>query len=186
MKSLEESPEISSIIWWIYSNAKRNLWRVGSWYDLEDLINDGLLIALKCRQKLGTEVDDKHYNSYVRKAFHNHLGELIRRKRGVNEVSFLDVVGRSDCDLTEQESEELILPPQPCSQEIVAALCQMPESLKRVIDLMVSEEGRKKLDEPMRQRVDGEETMTDRLYRLAGWRRDLDFEEELTEYLLCG
>jgi len=176
-----KAPEIGlgdhSIAFWIYRHSTNNLWRVAGWYDLEDLVNDGMVIALKCRERLGRDVDVKLYNSYVRRAFHNHIGELIRKKRSLDEVCFLDLAD-SDQSVSGR--------PEPQSQEMVTLLRQMPEGLKRVLYVMLSKEGQRKLDEPMRQRVDGCETMADRLFRLAGWRRDLDFEEEFTEYLLHG
>lgn len=162
---------INGIIGWICNHSMRNLWRVAHWYELEDLINDGLMIALKCREKLGVGVDDKLYHAYVRRAFHNHIGDLIRRKRGVDEVGLLDLVA----DPNDQDQCDAILPPTIPCQEVVVALRQLPSDFSRVLDLMWS-------DEPMRRR----ETMADRLYRLAGWRRDLDFAEEFAEYLLHG
>ena len=73
---------------WLLSAAKRNFWRVASWYDLDDLIQDAYLCFYTCRGRYGTltkkdqpsDEDKRRFMAIVKVAFKNHITLLARKK----------------------------------------------------------------------------------------------------------
>src|SRR5215467_7284560 len=43
----------SPVVGWIFNYAAQNHWRVSGFYDIDDLCQDGLLIAVICRNRYG-------------------------------------------------------------------------------------------------------------------------------------
>jgi DNA-directed RNA polymerase specialized sigma24 family protein len=176
-------PAINSVIEWIHEHSRKNLWRVGNWYDYEDLVYDGLMKALECRAKLGDDVDPDYFVGYVKRAFRNHIGGLIRSKRAAEEVLVDDISPQYEGESGSFDPFILEYP----SQEVTTAMAHMPDSLRRVVELFFTEEGRRVLRSPFRQRLNApDETEGERLNRLANWPKELDFYDELRNYLFVG
>ena len=168
-------PELNdSIIGWIYNEAYSNLWRVGKWYDFEDLVQDGLTIALLCRQRY-PDVEPAHFTSLVKTSFHNHVVNLTRR---IPETP----IGDLDVRETKRLDELPTLP----EQEFACTLNELPEPIKAVLRLFLSEESLRRLRLPLRETLTDSETPAKRLKRLAGWPEEKDFESELEKLLFPG
>lgn len=89
---------------WIVNTAREKLWRVPSWYSLEDLISDGLLCFTKCRARYidGNVIsarrvfsmspgqsEKRHFMRLVQSTFLNHISTLAAR--GTSEILVDDV-----------------------------------------------------------------------------------------------
>lgn len=166
----------NSIIGWIYNESRRNLWKVAGWYDFEDLVQDGLILALKCRERY-PDVEPARFTALVKTSFHNHIVNLTRRP---NEFYFDELESHSDSVLV---AKQQIYKPE---QEFACTLNELPEPIKAVLRLFLSEDNLRRLRLPMRETLTGSETPAKRLKRLAGWSEEKDFENELEKLLLTG
>lgn len=62
---------------WIYKTACKNLWRVSTFYELDDLIQDGFMCFALCREKYSQRVENsKHFMSLLQTVFRNHITDL--------------------------------------------------------------------------------------------------------------
>lgn len=187
---MSNNPDIGlpkAVVGWIYNHARKNYWRVAAWYEVDDLIQDGLMIAYKCRERYGLEIDPPHFMQLVKVSFHNHIGDLLRRMRAVDDgIKFGDLVRNRNRSGDDPESEQdvcdrLIEPQQP-DIDYKLLISEMPEYLRKVIDCYLSSP--EKLRRSLRVRLNGpDETWQERLAKLTGFPIEKDFETELRAYL---
>lgn len=71
---------------WITTTAKRNHWRVASWYDLEDLIQDGYVCYAKCNQRYGHVRDQAHFMALVKTTYIHHITDLANNRTNTPEA----------------------------------------------------------------------------------------------------
>lgn len=173
---------------WIISHSRKNFWRVAGFYDLDDLIQDGLMIACKCRQKYGTNLDPPHFMQLVKVSFYNHIGGVLRQKRGVYEHSknIPDLAyANNEAGLTDIDILDRILPGVKPIAETVVYLGEMPENIRKALSFFCSEDGIKELFRSRVRLDDGsrsDDTFMSRLRRLAGLPENCDLEAELMAY----
>jgi len=158
------------IIAWIYKESFNNLWRVGAWYDFEDLVQDGLIIALNCHQRY-PDAELPQFIALVKISFRNHIVNLTRKPTEIYRE-----------DYQEELPKRVSLP----EQEIACVFNELPESIKAVLRLFLSEESLRRLRQPLRETLTDSETPAKRLKRLAGWPEDKDFASELQKLLFPG
>jgi DNA-directed RNA polymerase specialized sigma24 family protein len=175
-------PELNdAVIGWIYNESYRNLWKV-QWCDFDDLVQDGLVIALKCRERY-PDVEPAHFTALVKTSFRNHIVDLQRKTNRdeirVAELSEIEFVSE------EQAFDQLVEPEYP-DQEFARTLSELPEPIKAVLRLFLSEESLRKLRLPLRETLTDRETPARRLKRLAGWPEEKDFASELEKRLING
>ena len=179
------TPELNnSIIGWIYNTSYRNLWKVSKWYDFEDLVQDGLMIALKCRARYGSDITPAHFTALVQTSFRNHIIDLQRTNCSVFEYHVVDLEGKSFT--SEADAFDILRQPEYADQEIACTLSELPESIKAVLRLFLSSDSLRKLRLPMRETLTDSETPAKRLKRLANWPEEKDFESELEKLLFSG
>lgn len=214
MSDLQTLP--AQVVRWIRSHSAKNYWRVTGWYELDDLIQDGLLKAYQCLEKYGAPggpdcpscgsanirlrvvrrkssetvvqvcrecgarfIDPPHFMALVQQSFHRQIAELLRRKRGVDDVTV------KTATIGEDESEVLSRLgslEQPL-QELAVLVAEMPDRLRRVVEFYLGDDPTR-LWRNLRVRLDGEdETLDSRLRRLTGFPEGANFEAELRTYL---
>jgi hypothetical protein len=82
---------------WIFNTARANYWRVASWYELEDLIQDGYLCFAKCRARFKTDRVDlpaeemRTFMGYLERAFLNHITDLANKRTSTPESPVADL-----------------------------------------------------------------------------------------------
>lgn len=181
-----------SVVGWIYNHSRKHYWRVAAWYELEDLIQDGLMIAFKCREYYGRpvepnanrvsrvrlgEVDTPHFMALVQSAFHNHIGNLIRKKRAVDDTATkLDDLSLADKVSLNKRTEEAMT-------EFYMLVSQMPDHLRRAVLLYFTDEGAAALRRLRVRLHHTDDTLTDRIRALVGFPEGSDFETELRAWL---
>lgn len=163
-----------SVVGWIKNHAIKNYWRVAAHYDLEDLIQDGLMCAYKCKARYGDELDPPHFMSLVKTSFHNHIGDLLRRRRGVDDSTKIADLAP---DATEESILDRLITADVSAAEVAAVVHDLPAAVRRVVELYMQHP--EQIRQKMRMRLSGKETMAERLFRLAGFPKDKDFETEL-------
>lgn len=83
-----------SVQGYIVKVARKNFWKVASWYEFDDLVQDGYLCYAKCRARFRgnvepTKEDRKTFMSYFQMAFSNHITDLQQDPRSrQQEVGF--------------------------------------------------------------------------------------------------
>jgi hypothetical protein len=167
-----------SVVGWVVNHATKNFWRVADWYELDDLIQDGLLVAYKCRERYGEpgkDLDPPHFMALVKTSFYRHIGDLLRVSRAEQAVT--DRIG----DVAGESSETIFLDreaqPAEGGQDFLALLTDMPESLRKAVTLFFSKKG-------PRVHLEGvDESEASWLKRLADFPLRHDFETELRAYL---
>jgi hypothetical protein len=206
------------VVGWIRGHSARNYWRVAGWYELDDLINDGLLKAYQCIATYGRPggpgcpacgsvesrthierrgktdvtcyicrscqtpyIDHPLFMSLVKTSFYTHIGELLRWKRGVDDITskINDLAGEVD----EQLYLAFITPAEPPQQDMIRLVAEMPDRLRKVVEFYLLDDP-KRLWRHLRTRLEGpDETLSERLRKLTGFPEDADFETELRTYL---
>lgn len=121
----------------IYNEARKNYWRVASWYDLEDLIQDGFMCYAKCYARYGSTVtDQKHFMALVQTTFSNHIMTLYNKHRHQTEHAISALLG-------EDGSEEAFLDrhstPEEGPENLGVLLRQAPAEIKQLIALLVGD-----------------------------------------------
>lgn len=172
------------VVGWVHNHAVKNYWRVAAHCEVDDLVQDGLLCACRCLAKYGTpgvDIDHPHFMALVKTAFYNHIGTLMRQYRGVDDATKLSDM-RTDADAS--AAADAITGGTETDFDLVRVVAEMPERLRRVVVLYLNAPER--LRRPMRARLSGDETMAERLRKLAGFPEDGDFEGELRSYLWCS
>jgi hypothetical protein len=121
---------------WIYKTAVKNYWRVASWYDLADLVQDGYLCYAKCRSKYFQNKDNltederrRWFMSLVQTTFINHITDLAWKRTRTLERSFakLDIDG--------------IDTPVEVGMDLMVALKQAPKEIKELLHILISDAG---------------------------------------------
>lgn len=121
-----------SVVGWIYNHASRNFWRVADWYELDDLIQDGLVGAYKCLEKYGEpgkDIDPPHFMALVKSTFYNHIGDLLRHSRREQECTrrLGDLAAKAAT--TDERALDALAEPVCPTQELIALAAGMPARL---------------------------------------------------------
>jgi hypothetical protein len=73
----------------VKNHLKKNFWRVSSYMDYEDLLQDSYVIFLKLRDRYTTVDDPRWFMSLFMRSFSNHVINLSK-KRTLNSLEVLD------------------------------------------------------------------------------------------------
>jgi hypothetical protein len=188
------------VVGWIVKHARTHYWRVAGWYELDDLIQDGLLCGYKCLAMYGVptpaepgeidrprlnEINERHFMSLVQTTFYNHMGQLIRNKRrgDDNTTKFIDLGNRSQQPRSEAQAMDRVGPSTSADQELLVWLSELPAYLQKALAVFTDENTAQEVRR-LRTRLRGrDQTLTEKLRQLVGFPADLDFETELRALL---
>jgi len=163
---------------WIVNHAKRNYWRVASWYDIEDLIQDGFVCYCKCLERYGHLLEQRHFMALVKITFINHIHDLSSQSSknpSVHTAPISDVM-RADCENVNEALDELAAPvPEEATFRVL--LGQLPRELKELVNTLLND-----VQLPEFERLP-RETTNEWLCRLAGLpSKRVDVETELKRH----
>jgi hypothetical protein len=167
------------IVGWIYNYSRQNYWRVAGWIEIDDLMQEGLLAAYRCRERYG-DVEPAHFMRLVQRTFMNRITDLVRVSLGFDDSTKL-------ADITPERSEtdtiDRLAEPVEALQEFAMLLAELPVHLRNAVELLINDPVQ--FRKALRIKFDGtgDNTMSKRLARLIGWPEHLDFETELRSYL---
>jgi hypothetical protein len=65
---------------WLAKTAKKNLWRVATWYGLDDLISDGLVCWQVVLRKYPKVRERRHLMALFQRTYINHLHALANKR----------------------------------------------------------------------------------------------------------
>lgn len=169
---------------WLRDFAKANYWRVASWYELEDLLQDGMVLWHQIRQRYRGR-QGKHLTNTFKLSFRNHVHDLATaRTKAVPQFLILDAHDTVEDDDHVTPLERLS-PREPESQTFAADLRSAPYRVQEALAVFASDVGRAALRRPYRLRGDGSrETLNERLCRIAGFDSNrVDLVGHLRAYL---
>jgi len=116
---------------YIVNFARKHFWRVSSWYEFDDLVQDGYLVYAKCRKGFtpGDAPETEHqrmFMAYFKGALQNHITDLQQDPRSQRiEVAVADLAEGTSLD-GEQDLEEAV------ATIIARAPSEIVDLLKRI------------------------------------------------------
>jgi len=143
---------------WMFNYARRNLWRVASYMDYDDLIQDGYYAWCEvCWRYPEAMKTPQHIMSLFKLCFANKITDLSRVKT--------KQVDDARSDLVEVlESPAMIIPD---FSSLHALIIKAPQTIKDVLTLMTDDKAREELIKPFQRYENGRrETLNDRLCSL--------------------
>lgn len=113
---------------YIINECRKQFWKVASWYEFEDLVQDAYLVYTKCLRRFRTKTDGRELPleelrsvmmGYFQRAFFNHMTDLQQHPRSrLKEMAFGDFsleqeealvsTMESDCDLSDADMVSLL------------------------------------------------------------------------------
>src|SRR5262249_22978151 len=75
-----------NITGWVFKYAKKNFWRVESYYELDDLVQDGFMIYCAVREHYSDITDKPHLMALFKRAFSNHIHDLSTKRTRKHEM----------------------------------------------------------------------------------------------------
>lgn len=121
----------SPVVGWVINYAKRNYKRVAGFYEIDDLCQDGLLIAILCRNRYGVpgvDITHPHFMSLVQSSFSRHIIDLTRKLAVRGDTLFIADMGGSEIAVREKHSVADI----PLG-ELARFMEEWPEYLRRTV-----------------------------------------------------
>jgi hypothetical protein len=125
----------SPVVGFIYNFSVTNYWRVSGFYDLDDLCQDGLMCAIKCRNRYGTpgvDIAGPHFMTLLKTAFNRHLIDLTRHWAQVGDLVYLADLGANEVAVREKYSL-----PEHSLGELARYVEELPDYLHRVIQCLL-------------------------------------------------
>lgn len=175
---------------WLETVARQQRWKVASWHELDDLIQDGIWLFYRVVRKYPfrehvtpngnvrlVPLERRHIMGLFQRAFLNHITNLANKRTRGNEAP-VDVRGDDDAGDTLERLVQDFAGYQP---PLEAASVGAPHNVKRVIDLLI--EKPEVLSRPYRCRIDGRETKNDRVCRALRLNPNIDRITPTRDYL---
>lgn len=140
---------------WMYKYAKKNYWRIASWYEFEDLVSDGYFCYYYVIRKYPTAVDRPHIMRLFQLTFRSQIEDLANGRTKQVDDAASDVIERISIEDVEAAT-------------LASLIAKAPPQIKSVLELFTTPWGLEQLRSPY-EAVDGhKETFNERLCRLTG------------------
>jgi len=131
---------------WLFTTARRNLWRVPQWYSVDDLVQDGYASFYKCAKHYGRlarkrkpkKDDRRNFMALVKRTFENHIHDLSTKstiQRVEKPVSQLHRPEISADDWLERHASVV----EESMADITIVLQQAPREIKQAIAILVGD-----------------------------------------------
>ena len=137
---------------WLLSAAQQNLWRIASWYDFDDLVQDGMLLYYHVCERYPEATDPRHIMRLFQRTFLNHCHNLSRKQRVKMEVVDTDFV-QHHCTAHDHFADLLLW------------LAEAPDEVRRLLQALIRDGW--KMDGPYAP-SGRRETTNERLCALVG------------------
>lgn len=125
-----------SLIGWIVNTARANYWRVSSWYDLEDLIQDGMECYARCKDRYQYVANQSHFMSLVKKTYINHIHNLAIKKSRELDIPVSNFVLNEIYTL---QALDEIAGPQPETSTFRVLVGKLPQELKQLLMILIED-----------------------------------------------
>ena len=166
---------------WLFKTAQKNYWRIQSWYELDDLIQDGYMTwcmvadryADSVRERCKGQPEDKRDEvmgevmmALFIRCYTNHIHDLASKRSRITETALSELV--HDNQSHEQFLDQVFGSDASTSDE--AELINLaPDGVRQVLQTYNDHPDSPKINAQFRVRRDGtRETFNERLCKLAG------------------
>jgi DNA-directed RNA polymerase specialized sigma24 family protein len=130
----------------IHSTARKEFWRVASWYELDDLVQDGYMCYYKCRDRYGvlsvknhpSKADKKWMMSLVKTTFLNHVRHKLAGKMRYGHEVPVSQLGAPEAEFGDIWDSGII-PPQSEEATLAAMVAQAPYEIKQLMCLLAGD-----------------------------------------------
>lgn len=157
---------------WIFAYSRKNYWKVAGLIDFDDLIQEGYVSYLYCKELYG-DIDPPHLMYMLKLRFSQFVIDTAKKRTGLAEVHPLDNVRDG---LTEENIWDRLLKVNEM-QSISLLLSEAPPLVRRVLALFVNDETLAELQKSYsRENNQRKETTNERLCRLIGIDYDPDID----------
>lgn len=150
-----------SIHGWIKNTARRNFWRVASWYELKDLIQDGYMCYARCLDFYPQVKSQKHFMSLFKRTYTNYIHNLAKQRSRQLDTPISELISR---EVEPTVALTLLAGAQQEEVTFKVLFNQLPTELKVLIEVYANEAR----SIPMRREGRQRETMNEYLCRLGG------------------
>lgn len=145
---------------WMIKFAHKNYWRMASWLDMDDLLQEGYAAYAEVAQRYPTAIEPQHRMRLFQLVLHSRIEDLAMARTKQPDSCLSDVTLEEG-----EESQFEIADPEFSS--IVAAAKEVP-SIEAVLRLFTDNDSLKQLNAVYRKRLNGHrETVNERLCRLT-------------------
>lgn len=164
---------------WMINTARKNLWRVHRWYQLDDLIQDGYMAWAYVTAHYPTVTNRSHMMRLFMITYHCRIADMSKKK--TKQIDYAVEEGGAQNDFAQwgltylsDRAGLVTLPSEECPPKLVA------EALR-----VIQHKSREELTAPYRVRLNGtRETFNDRLCRWIGVSNDTPVCDLLKKYLV--
>lgn len=151
---------------WVYRTAQKHFWRVCRWYDLDDMVQDGYLHWARLTAKYPDVTDRPHMMRLFQITYINHIHDLAKNRTRQMDDRIADMM---PAEVDPTAALERLWIDRGEDPEFAVRLQQAPEPIKRLLALLSSEDGRRRLSAVYRRKRGGiRESLNERLCRLTG------------------
>lgn len=157
---------------WLLKAARKNYWRVSSWYDLDDLIQEGYFAYYYTVRRYPKVKHPPHRMALFKLVFNSVICNLANaRTRSISEVQFSALERGTPGGASDEIAAAFIdgVAADPSIIEALPALARAPEYVRRAVALFADGASRKALRAPYKAtRGKPRETLNERICRLVG------------------
>lgn len=140
----------------IASTARKEHWRVASWYDFDDLMQDGYVVYCKCRDKYRTPArgdrgaqyksrdrdmtpkeEQRQFMAFFQRAYYNYIYSLASKHNRATELPVSQMVRPGEDEAS--DPWESIVSDQEGDAPLVELLASMPAELRQLVELLSSD-----------------------------------------------
>ncbi len=151
---------------WIVKTARKNFWRVKAYCELDDLIQDGVLHYCRIVAKYPHVTSKAHLMGLFKVTYINHFNDLSKK---VSRVELIPISALLRPMQSETTVWDRLIGVEDQSGDLAVRLAQAPKPVHTILQLLLTNEGCRRLRSPYRVNKDGtRQTTNDRLRRLAG------------------
>ncbi len=159
---------------WIRKYARKNLWRMPHWYDLEDLVQVGYMVYARCNQHYPMSLKQRHFMALVQISYANKIHRISSERT----ASIVEVALGAGTEF--DEGLELLLEGQPEEATFATMVSQLPSEIMGMF-LTILNDAR---NIPMLVFTNGKrETTKEYLARICGLPEGTDVEGLFRSYL---
>jgi DNA-directed RNA polymerase specialized sigma24 family protein len=145
---------------WMFKYAHKNYWRVASWYELDDLVQEGYMCWWRVIRHYPDATDVPHVMRLFQRTFSNRIHDLSKKRTAQLDLPIADCVSSEEAEATFIERNDV-------SVSDLHGLAHAATTVRNAICALVEQAD--KLRAPTRRYSDGKrQTTNEKLCSLTG------------------
>jgi DNA-directed RNA polymerase specialized sigma24 family protein len=158
---------------WLRNYANKNFWRVASWMDYDDLVQDGYMCYADTIRRYPNTQTREHTMSLFKLVFRSHIEDLVRKSRK-------QVLDEARSDIVEIVDNYTY---SPDNSDFNAMILKAPKVVRDAVLLFLDDSTLEQLRQPYRRDDLGRrETLNDRICKLLNKPNSLNLVALLRQH----